>query len=420
MQANWRIGTLFGIPLFVNSSWFAILALLTLANADLARSAGVESPLASWAIGFAVALLLFASVLLHELGHSLVAKAQGIPVNSIALFLFGGVAAIDRESETPGKAFQVAIAGPAVSLVLSAVCFVLAAAVGSGWSQVLLLNLARINLVLGLFNLAPGLPLDGGQVLKAGLWKLTGDRWVAARWAARSGQGLGLMALTLGLFGFIFGESFGPLWIALIGWFIWSSANRYERLSDLQAALLQVSAADAMTRELRVLDATQTLRRFADEYVLGTLLDKPLYAASDGRYRGAVLLSDLRATPRGDWDYLTLADIARPLATLPSVRESATLAEVILALDASGDPYLTVLSPADTLAGVIDRGDVVRALASRGVWSATPEAIAAIKAQRDYPAQLGLVEVARAAIATPAARDRTAAIASEVESPLRG
>src|SRR6478672_8497165 len=171
MQAGWRVGSLFKIPLYIDPSWLYILALFTFLNGiDLQRGYPQESSIVIWASGLLMTLLLFASVLLHELGHSLVARAQGIKVNSITLFLFGGVASIDSESKTPGQAFQVAIAGPLVSFALFLI-------LGLG-SQVLppksLLaivteRVALINLVLGLFNLIPGLPLDGGQVLKAAI-----------------------------------------------------------------------------------------------------------------------------------------------------------------------------------------------------------------------------------------------------------
>ncbi|RAQ40495.1 site-2 protease family protein, partial [Arthrospira sp. O9.13F] len=157
MQAGWRIGTIFGIPLYIDSSWFVIVVLVTLLNSQEYLQWG---ELLSWGAGLAVALLLFASVLLHELGHSLIAKSQGIQVNSITLFLFGGIASIEKESKTPGQAFQVAIAGPLVSLALF---FLLTALAQSLPEPNLVREIAQrigeINLVLAIFNLIPGLPL---------------------------------------------------------------------------------------------------------------------------------------------------------------------------------------------------------------------------------------------------------------------
>lgn len=170
MQAGWRIGSLFGIPFFVDSSWFVIVLLFTVANRQSYAEWGQTL---SWVAGFAIALLLFASVLLHELGHSLVAQSQGIRVNSITLFLFGGVAAIDKESKTPGQAFQVAIAGPLVSFSLFFILNLVTQLLpNSSLIYSVVGELARINLVLGIFNLIPGLPSMGDRCSKQRFGKL--------------------------------------------------------------------------------------------------------------------------------------------------------------------------------------------------------------------------------------------------------
>ncbi len=192
-RAGWQVGSVFGIPLIIDSSWIFILGLVTVAN-----GLAWQSEYSTWAIwqvwgaGFAMALLLFASVLVHELGHSLVAKSQGTKVNSITLFLFGGIASIDAEASTPGKAFQVAAAGPLVSFCLFGLLTLLNPfLVPQGPWQVLTSDLAHMNLVLALFNLIPGLPLDGGQILKAAVWKVTGSRFKGVHLAARVWQALG-------------------------------------------------------------------------------------------------------------------------------------------------------------------------------------------------------------------------------------
>lgn len=175
MRTGWQIGSVFGIPLLIDSSWFFILALVTFFYGSSLQG-GELSPTATWIVGFVMALLLFGSVLLHELGHSLVARSQGIIVNSITLFLFGGIASIDQESKTPGQAFQVAIAGPSVSFTIFLFLTLMGqfAPISEPFAAVIS-DLAGINLVLALFNMIPGLPLDGGQVLKAAVWKITGE-----------------------------------------------------------------------------------------------------------------------------------------------------------------------------------------------------------------------------------------------------
>lgn len=399
MQGNWRIGSLFGIPLYINASWFFILIFVTLVNAGQVEANPLSKGAAPWwglGLGLVLALLLFASVLLHELGHSLVAKAQGIRVNSITLFLFGGVAAIDRESDSPGKAFQVAIAGPAVSLTLFTLFLGLAVLVGDwGWSR-FALDLARINLVLGLFNLIPGLPLDGGQVLKAAVWQVTGDRYTGGRWAARTGRVVGMTGIVLGLLGALLVGEFSAIWIGLIGLFIWNNAGVYGRVTRLQQVLAMVTAAEVMTRELRIVDGEMSLRAFADEFILAQPGErKPYFAAAQGRYCGLVRPSALQGIDRGAWEWTNLSAIAEPLNTIPTVEEKASLAETILVLERCGESFLTVLSPAGAVAGVINWGDIIKTISDRGIWSLEPQQIRAIRAEGRCPDNLRLGAIAR-------------------------
>lgn len=396
IQSNWRIGSLFGIPFFIDPSWLFILALVTLLKA------GIFDPsfqsISAWSLGLVMALLLFASVLLHELGHSLVAQSQGIKVNSITLFIFGGVAAIDRESQTPGDAFQVAIAGPGVSLCLFGLFYGLTQVLPTdNLGYLVAADLARINLVLTLFNLIPGLPLDGGQVLKAAIWKLTGNRLQGVRWAAQGGKLIGSLAIAVSVGLTLLTGVWTILWLALIGSFVYRNANAYDRLTILQEALLQLHASDAMTRDFRVLDATMSLRSFADEYILADIqTNKPYYAASEGRYRGLVKIQDLQTIERSRWEMESLESLVHPLSEIATVEEKTPLIDVINTLETCQLKHLTVLSPAGAIAGVIDRGDIVRAVAGRLNLPISQEQIQQIKAEGSYPSWLKLSAIAKA------------------------
>lgn len=398
MQANWRIGSLLGIPLYLDPSWFLILLFVTIINAGQLDST-FHSPRA-WLIGFVMALLLFSSVLLHELGHSLVAQRQGIKVNSITLFLFGGIASIDRESKTPGEAFQVAIAGPLVSFILFGLFYLLQSSLlTSGMGNVLATDIARINLVLALFNLIPGLPLDGGQVLKAAVWKITGNRFKGVRVAAQGGKFLGGLAMVLGLLLVLQTGEWGAIWIILIGGFVFRNASAYDQLTTLQETLLRLTATDAMTRDFRVVDANLTLRSFADEYILADLkTPMPYYAASNGRYRGLVALDDLHFIERSRWETKTLESIVRPLSGIATVEEKTPLVEVINQLEFRQLRRLTVLSPAGTLAGIVDRGDIVRAVARKLNLPISEAEIKRIKEEDNYPPGLQLQTIAQATV----------------------
>lgn len=399
MQAKWQIGSIFGIPLYIDPSWLIILAVFTFANEQDLQAVYPElGQTLAWGLGFLTAILLFGSVLLHELGHSLVARSQGIKVSSITLFLFGGIASIDRESPTPGLALQVAIAGPAVSLTLFALLTAIAYPLpDSSTAQFLVKDIASINLVLALFNLIPGLPLDGGQILKAVVWKIKGDRFQGVHWAARTGKILGWTAIILGV---IFSTySFSFLWFALIGWFVVRNATTYDRITNIQEILLQLTAADGMTRDFRVIDADMTLRQFADDYILQAAEKPQIYfAASDGRYRGLVSVEEFRGVERSQWEIQTVHSIVKPLNEIDTVEEKTTLAQAIVRLQNDRLPRVTVLSPAGTVAGILDRGDILRAMAQKLNINISEGEIKRLKEEGSYPPGLPIFAIAEAAL----------------------
>jgi Zn-dependent protease/CBS domain-containing protein len=394
MQTNLRIGSLFGIPLFLDPLWFVIFALSTLNFGFAYQEWGT---VLAWSGAVAMSLLLFTSVLLHELGHSLAAKSQGIKVNSITLFLFGGIAAIEEESKTPGKAFQVAIAGPLVSVGLFFLLFLSLNILPANTPvSVVIGDLARINLVLALFNLIPGLPLDGGQVLKAAIWKATGNRFKAVRGAARAGQVLGYTAIALGLAVDFFTSDLGTgLWIALLGWFGIRNATNYLRVTSLQETLLETTVAEAMTRDFRVVDANQTLRTFADLYLLENSTSQVYFAEVDGRYQGIVLVDELRKIERSDWETKSLQSIVHPFSEIPTLKEMSTLVEAINKMENEQLIRITILSPADAVAGVIDKGDIVKILAKKLKLRISDVEIKQIKQDGVYPSGLQLAALAK-------------------------
>ena len=406
MDGKWQIGSLLGIPLYIDSSWFFILGLVTLVNSQEITQLDLVGNLSwlAWIAGLILALFLFMSVLLHELGHSLVALAQGINVNSITLFLFGGVAAIEKESEDPTGAFWVAIAGPLVSLGLSILLFTLSSTLPSPESsdtmgrliRYMMEDTARINLVLGIFNLIPGLPLDGGQVLKAIVWKLKGDRFTGVRWAAASGQLIGWLGISFGLLLIFLTGSLSGLWIVFIGWFVRRNAENYQRITQLQESLLTIKAAQIMTRDFRVVNAHLSLIQFAQDYLLSELHDHIVYfAASEGRYRGLIVIEDLQNIERSQWDSVTLWDIVHPLNAIPSVVEKTPVVTIIEKLEAINERYITVLSPAGAVAGIIDRGDIVKAIATYHQLPIAETEIKRIKEEGTYPNYLQLPAIAK-------------------------
>ncbi|NJO94038.1 MAG: site-2 protease family protein, partial [Hydrococcus sp. RM1_1_31] len=270
MNGNIRIGNLFGIPFYVNPSWFFVLGLVTLSYGGQLAAFSQLGGITPWILGFVAALLLFASVVAHELGHSFVAISQGIEVKSITLFLFGGLASLEKESDTPLKAFLVAIAGPLVSLLL----FGLLAIVATNLSfpapiEAIITLLATINLVLGLFNLIPGLPLDGGNVLKALVWKITGNPNKGIIFASRFGQFFGWLAVIIGGLAILGISPIGSFWTLLIGWFLLQNAGFAAQTARVQETLDGYSAKDAIAADSPVVVEGLTLREFVNNYVIG-------------------------------------------------------------------------------------------------------------------------------------------------------
>jgi Zn-dependent protease len=399
MQSGWQVGSVLGIPLIIDKSWLFILAMATFIYGSSWQVLGWGSPL-TWLSGFIMALLLFISVLLHELGHSLVARQQGITVSSITLFLFGGIAAIDEESKTPSEAFQVAIAGPTVSFCL----FLLL----TGAAQLLPRSapihaiagtLAGINLVLALFNMIPGLPLDGGQVLKAAVWKVTGSRLKGIRYAARAGQTLGWLAIALSVFLYVASglERLDLLWLGLIGWFVARSATAYYRLSEVQEALLSLKAADAINHNFRLVDANLTVAQFADKYLASETAHPVFYARANDQPYGQISLEAMQVLERSQWEITPVKALAEPLDTLPTLTEQTTLPDVVQQLDLYQLRSIPVLSDTGTVVGVVDRSDIVRALADKLKLQISTAAIQQIKETAAYPQGLPLAAIAKTA-----------------------
>jgi Zn-dependent protease len=395
MQGGIRVGSLFGIPLYLDPSWFVIALLVTWGNSLRWRQSYPDWPGSwVWGMGFLLALGLFGSVLLHELGHSLVAKAQGVKVRSITLFLFGGVATLEQESRTPMQALRVAIAGPLVSLGLAVGLMGLTQHLGSSpWGRITQ-ELMAINWILGVFNLIPGLPLDGGQVLKACIWQVTGSPFRGVQWAAAFGWALGTLGMVLGIFAFLGGAA-GGLWLALIGWFMASNAQTYRQYSVLQEILLKTRVHQIMSRDFRVLGAELCLRDFVDLYCLPAQTPEIYFAEADGRYLGLVDSGRLSRIERSQWDTTSLAAIVIPLDELPSIREQDSLAQAIITLG-DAHAWLLVRSPAGGVQGLVMRGDVLKPLAPFLGLSGTD--LERVNREGRYPQGLNLVPLAQKAL----------------------
>ena len=407
MGEGWQLMSIRGIPLRVHPSWFLILALATLAfreQLSALPAAQFLSPGFSWLIALVTALLLFVSVLLHELGHSLVALREGVKVRSITLFLLGGVASVERECSTAMGAFRVAAAGPLVSLVLAVVLFS-SAHPAAHWDALLgnlVAQLAGVNLVLALFNLLPGLPLDGGLILKALVWQFTGSQRKGIQVATASGRLLSMTAIFLGVWLFLAkGGGLSALWLVMLGWFGLGASRSQTQVLMLQKVLRQLTVHSASARRFRVLEADQTLRRLS-QLKLGAVESDAVpsdarpadwvLVTRGGRWLGTVSDAPLRDLPVQQWDRQTLADHLQPLDTLPSISETEPLWKAVPALESSAQGRLLVMNRAGLPSGTLERGDVGEAVLKALNLRLPPQLLEAARRQNGYPFGLPLVQ----------------------------
>ncbi len=363
MNGNFRLGSLFGIPFYINASWFLVLLLVTWSYGNgLASQFPDLTGVVPWALGLGSAVLLFASVLAHELGHSLVAMRQGIEVKSITLFLFGGLASLEEESKTPFEAFAVAIAGPAVSIGLwSLLHFAGLALPISGPTAAIVGLLATINLYLALFNMIPGLPLDGGNVLKAAVWKFTNNRYRGIRVAARAGQAVAYVAMISGVITI-------SLWTLLIGWFLLQNASRALQSSRIQEALSQYTVADVIAEGHLVIGRQDSLRQLANQAIpFQGKVKAFLVTDEQGQMVGLVELELLKTVPTAQWPQVSVQEILQPTVELPQVvQASQSLLDVVTLFDQEKMQALAVIKEGGALVGLLEKAAVRRHL-ERGI-----------------------------------------------------
>ncbi len=366
MNGNFRVGNLFGIPFYINISWFIVLVLVTLNFGGGLASQFPALGINALILGLVAGLLLFASVLLHELGHSYAAIRQGIGVNSITLFLFGGLANLDEEAKTPGGAFWIAVAGPLVSLALFIALFLLTGSgVLSGPTAAIAGLLAYINLILATFNMIPGLPLDGGNVLKSIVWKLTGNRFTGTIWASRVGQFIGWTAIILGALSILGISNVGSFWTLIIGWFLLQNAGRSAQSATIQSALSGLTAADAVVKDSPIISAETTLRDLANSAIRsGNQWKRFLVQDETGQLLGEVHLDVLRAVPTNDWPHNQVRDFIKSVPAENQVQSDLSLLDVAAKLEQQGLQALAVIQTNGTLVGLLEKSAIIKLLQS--------------------------------------------------------
>ena len=361
MNGNIRIGNLFGIPFFINPSWFFILGLVTWSYGSNLTRFPYFTGATPWILGFITALLLFSSVLAHELGHSFVAISQGIPVKSITLFIFGGLATLEKESETPFQAFTVAIAGPLVSVLIFGIFALIGASFSLNQSlEAIILPVAYINLVLALFNMIPGLPLDGGNVLKAVVWKITGNPNKGVIFAGRVGQVIGWIAISLGILSVLGISQAGSLWTLLIGVFLLQNAGMAAQSAVVQDKLSQYTAKDAVISDSPIVEDHLSVREFVNDYVIGKERWKKFLVIDENqKLIGDIAVEDLKQIPTSQWNEIYLRELVKSIPEVDTIAADTSLLEVAKTIEIKKAQELVVVGKEGEVIGLLEKASIV-------------------------------------------------------------
>lgn len=365
-----RMGRIFGIPVEVNATWLVVFVLVAMSlSFNYYPSAFPGRPLSvDVASGIITALLFFVSIIFHETSHALVARAGGIQIEKVTLFMFGGVAQMRDEPATPGREFVMAIAGPLASVLLSALFAVIAVIMYfTGVSNVFwgpFEYLAVINVSVALFNMLPGFPLDGGRVLRAALWKVTGDLLRATRWASAMGQFIGYSLIALSVFGVLRG-SLNMIWLGLVGWFISVLADSAYRQQAMRGALHKRTIASIASPNVMVVPGDITVEQLVfDHFVGGPHTRYPV--VKRGEVIGLVTLDAAKSIPRDQWASTSVESITwKDLASL--VVDADWTAEGLLDRFLPGSPGALVVKRDGRLAGIVTRADLTKHLRRAGL-----------------------------------------------------
>lgn len=363
MGSSFRLGRFFGIELGVNWSWLVVFALITwsLASGIFPTQNPGLSDTAYLVMAVVAALAFFASIVAHEFGHALVARREGMEIDGITLWLFGGVAKFKGMFPSAGAEFRIAIAGPLVSLALGVVLVLVAHLAGLPEAvDGVVAWLGYINLALLVFNLLPALPLDGGRVLRSILWHVRGDFRSATTLSAGIGRGFGYLFIAGGVALFVFEGSFSGAWLAFIGFFLLQAASGEARYLATREALAGLRVRDLMIRDPVTLDADMTLGRAMDDVVWSRRYTT-YPVVSDGDVVGLLPFRRIAEVARSEWDEKTVRGCAIALDDVPVLAESDSAVDALVELSES-DVHRGLVLDGNGLTGLISITDLARAL----------------------------------------------------------
>ncbi len=374
MNETLRLGHIAGIRIGVNWTVLVIFSLILIGLSTVQFPALYEDldVVAAWAAGTIAAITFFASLLAHELAHAIVARRNGLEVDGIVLWLFGGVAKLKGDAPDPQADLRIAGVGPLVSLVLGvgfgALAFLLAGLGVGGITIGILGWLALINVVLAIFNLIPAAPLDGGRILRAILWQIRGDRTSAAVTAAKAGRIFGFVLVGLGLAQVVFLPGLGGLWMVLIGWFVTAAAGAEEQQARVQDALGGLRVRDLMTPDPVTVRPDVTVASILDDYVLRNRFSSFPVVDDDDRPVGLITLNRIRALDPEQRAATYVGDVACDRDEVALTGPDESLTSVLPRLSSCEDGRAIVVQDGRVI-GILSPTDISRMLQVADLWS---------------------------------------------------
>jgi Zn-dependent protease/predicted transcriptional regulator len=365
-----QIGKIYGIPILLHPSWFFIFGLIALSFVSKFEALNVSIPATRlWGLGIATSVLFFGSLVFHEMAHSVIAKHYKIPVISITLFIFGGVARIGRDPSRAIEEFNIAVAGPISSLLLAGGFGIVALAAGTNLIlQALAGSLAWINLSLALFNLLPGFPLDGGRIFRALVWGATKDYSRSTRIAARSGQIVAYGLIAVGAISAFHGyksngDMINGMWLAFIGWFLLTTARQSRAQADARGALEGLRVSDIMTAELPTVGREISLEDYARE-ILRTGRRAHLVVAHD-QLVGLMTAEAMHSVPQQDWDVTSVQAVMLPKDKLLWAAPEESALSLLDRMRNVGMQQMPVIA-GGSVVGIVTRDSILQVLQARG------------------------------------------------------
>ncbi|AIQ96726.1 hypothetical protein EW15_0634 [Prochlorococcus sp. MIT 0801] len=410
---SWEVMKIRGIPLRIHPSWFLVFLYFTVSARDQFETVfdGQVSIWNGWVIGAFTASLLFLSVLLHELAHSFVAIGEGLKVRDITLFFLGGMANLEKECPTSKGSLKIAISGPVVSLLLAFLMILLSNKLSV--SNLILSNLLKqvgsLNFLIGVFNLLPIMPLDGGVILKSLIWHFTGSKRAGIKVAITSARLISFIAIFIGILSLLRGNLYFAICFSIIGLFVFSSSKSQSQIIQIQNILSEVYVNQVYSRSFRVLEddlPVKVLSKFNSLNNNNRFNEEWILICREGRWVGYVNEKILKNISVQNWDKRFLYEFLLPINELPSISENELLWKAIIKIEKTKNGRLLVLSVCGLPLGTLDRVDIAKALLKKIGLNIPDQFIKIARKENIYPLGLNLLDIAQSMVSNDLKEDQ--------------